>query len=297
MIRKRKILALIAILSSIILTSCNLENNDKGISSDENVKTTSVGDVQKVRGDEIVSVVDEFYKSRLSLDINNAVSYCTGSYKKEVNKNMKDSVKQQEELSCTILDSCVEWAQELFFKLAKEDDDIIDASYLYDDKDVGLAIKETVTYIISNCMSYSLPEKAEMLSKNKATVTIHTYLKTPVENDISLPEIGKGYLQNKVFEKLIDDTGFIRKAAAKKLMKQLVIENIHDIKKIYEEADETEMGTRIIHLKKKDGKWLISKVEINEKSFDNNSDEDDYYEDDYEDYYEEDDYEDYYYED
>ena len=303
---RKKIMTLIVVLSSIMLTSCGVEeshdntNLSKDIGSEENVKTTSLGDNQKVEYDEVVSVVDEFWKAKVKLDIENTVSYCTGSYKKEANKKMKDLVKEQEEVSGTILDAYVEWVQLIFFECAEEDDDIIDASYLYDDKDVCLAANELVTYIISNSMSYSLPKKAEMLSKNKATVTMHTFSKKCVENDVSLLEMAKSYLQSKVLEELVDDAGFIKKTAAKKMMKQAVLGSMNDIKKIYEASDETEMGTRIFHLKKKNGKWLIYKVEINEKSFTDNSDEeDDYYEDNseedeeidyYEDNSEEDDY-------
>lgn len=297
--RRKKVLFLSVALSSILLTSCGIETyiekDDntsvrKDISSEENSNTTSLGDNQDVEYDEVVSVVDEFWKAKMSLDVKNIVSCCTGSYKKEVNKKMKEIVSEREAAVCQVIENYVEWAQEIFYECAQEYEDLIDASYLYEDTDIYSAVNEMATYMISNSASYSLPQKAKKLSKNKATVTMHTFIKNVEENDKTLLESGKEYIRDKVFEGLVDDAGVIKKAIAKEMMKQAVLENIRDIKKRYQEADEIELGTRVYYLKKKKGKWFIYKVVKHEKSLSDNSDEEDYYDDEYEDYYEEDEY-------
>ncbi len=283
-------IVLIVIIFFVVRSCSGAADQKKESDVDEPVEQSATDEEDRTKNvprttnsyDEAVSVVDLYIKAELDRDAETALAYCADSLKGEVCNSIEKTNTEISSSNSGFMDTFVSTAQFLFDSYGDYDDPI-NADYLYDDSDLKEACAELAESIYKNSRIYSLPEKAEMLSDTEAVVAIDFAAKNYTEVDYSLSDNVKSYLENIVIEKLRDNSNFIKKMIVKKVVKEVVIDYVKDFKSKYEEAavDVMPIGRKTYYLTKKNGKWLINKIEVKDLSnqeYDEDSEGESFYE-------------------
>lgn len=216
--------------------------------------------------DEAVSVVGSFLKAELSRSMETAQSYCTDSLKDEVRDDIEETKAQIKSSYSGQMDTFISAAQ-VIFSSAGNYIDTINAEYLYDDSDMQKACEELTESMYRSTRIYSLPEKAELISDKDAVVVVNFTSKNITEAEYSLSDDIMGYLESIVLDKLMENSNFIKEQIAKKIVKEVLIDQIKDWKnKIEETTDEIPIRKKTYHLTNENGNWLISKINIEDFS-------------------------------
>lgn len=258
---KLEIILFVVIISCLLEACGNFSTNLSDDSSGTVVKTNSVENNGGEKYDKIVSVVESYWKARLSRDINKATSYCANSMKGKVRKDITQINEEFEAFKSELMDVVIISAQDVFY-YADDYEDIIDAEYLRKDDDIQKAINEFAEFATTNSVIWSVPEKAEMVSDKKAIVKTKIYTKDIPEDEISFVDGIKDYLHGIVLDKLLDNSNFIKKHIVKKVVKEEILYGIKNYKKKYEErTDKILTATDTYYLKKKKGNWIIIKID------------------------------------
>lgn len=261
--KNRNFILLVVILSCLFTACGNISKDSSPSKSNVAKKSNSVESSKKKKYDEIVSVVDSYLKARLNRTPKKAASYCADSLKDVIYKDIKKLDTGAERLKSELMDSWVSVAEDIFYSVADDSNDIIDAEYLRDDDDMQKANNELVDFLCDNSIIYSLPKKAKMVSTTKATVKIGLTVrdtaeieKTYFSDDIT------GYLEGIILDKIADNSNFIKREIAKKIMKETLISYINKTKSRYiKTTDGVQERTDTYHLKKKNGNWIITKID------------------------------------
>lgn len=263
---KNKVIATLAVitLTSMLVAGCGSSDSvskTKEISSNQDNKDQAQVEVENKNIDEPVLVVDTFYKAQISMDLDTALSYCSDSLKEDVETTHNEYVSAFQDIQNGTMETCVDTAQSMFWDVADEDGNVIDASYLYDEATLVDAIKKLAMEAALG-VEYELPENAEMISEEEARVVLDVSARIDVDTEGSWGDTIAGYAEGFVIDKIMDDAGFVKKALFKEYVTQQLVSQIDDLRRKYENANAIPTSTRTYYLKKSNNSWIVDGYKV-----------------------------------
>ncbi|WP_028242704.1 zinc ribbon domain-containing protein [Pseudobutyrivibrio ruminis] len=205
-----------------------------------------------------VETVSNFLDAEVTCDSEKALSYCADDFKTEISEDIKQIKQLKEESNTTFMECAVEEAQFIFFATAT--DEVIDAEYLRKDNEVQKAVEDFTEFVIAELFIRSISDDVEMKDDGTAIVTVKMSAKDGATGE-SIESYFDNYLQTFLLNKLSDNSNFLKKQVAKKIVKEAVLDSLNDLKIEYEKIEPVYMGKRIYYLQQDSGKWMIFKKE------------------------------------